>query len=67
MGLDIAYRYHNNKAQRVEVVKGLRTASRVQVLQGLEQGDTVITTGVMQLRDGMAVTIDKILNEKTGD
>ncbi|MDR1585445.1 MAG: efflux RND transporter periplasmic adaptor subunit [Prevotellaceae bacterium] len=57
MGRDIVYVYRGGKARRVEVKKGLRTASSVQILSGLQQGDTLITSGVMQLRDGLAVEI----------
>ena len=57
MGQDIVYTYNNGKAKRVVLTKGLRTASSVQVLEGLNVGDTLLTTGVMQLRDGMNVSI----------
>ena len=60
MGRDIAYVYKNGKAKQVELKKGLRTASSVQITQGLEVGDTVLVTGVMQLRTGSEVVIDKI-------
>jgi membrane fusion protein (multidrug efflux system) len=58
MGRDIAYLYSGGKAKRIEVIKGLRTASNVQVLQGLHAGDTLIVTGVMQLRDGLPVLVE---------
>ena len=61
MGRDIAYLYSEGKAKRIEVVKGLRTESNVQAVQGLHAGDTLIVTGVMQLRDGLAVNIDNII------
>lgn len=60
MGQDIAYIYKDGKAKRVVLTKGLRTASSVQVLEGLNIGDTLLTTGVMQLRDGMNVSIGKL-------
>jgi membrane fusion protein (multidrug efflux system) len=60
MGRDIAFIYKNGKVKQVELKKGLRTASSVQVTQGLEVGDTLLVTGVMQLRDGSEVIIDKI-------
>jgi membrane fusion protein (multidrug efflux system) len=62
MGRDITYLYKNGKATQVVITKGMRTESVVQVLQGLQPGDTLITTGVMQLRDGMPVMIDNIIN-----
>ena len=60
MGQDIVYTYKNGKAHRVVLTKGLRTASSVQVLEGLNIGDTLLTTGVMQLRDGMDVLIGQL-------
>jgi membrane fusion protein (multidrug efflux system) len=45
-------------SQRVEVKLGLRSPGRVEILQGLEIGDTVVTTGQQRLtRDGMAVAV----------
>lgn len=61
MGRDIAFIYKNGRAKQVELIKGLRTASSVQITQGLEVGDTLLVTGVMQLRDGSQVKIDRIL------
>lgn len=60
MGQDIAYLYKNGKAKRVVLNKGLRTASSVQIIEGLSVGDTLLTTGVMQLRDGMNVSVAKL-------
>lgn len=60
MGRDIAYVYKNGKAQQVILKKGMRTASSIQIIEGLHVGDTLITTGVMQLRDGMSVSLDNI-------
>ena len=58
MGRDIAYIYKNGKAQQVVLTKGIRTASSVQVLEGIQFGDTLLTSGVMQLRDGMPVAVN---------
>lgn len=63
MGRDIAYLYKNGKAHQIEVKKGMRTASEVQITEGLSIGDTLLVSGVMQLRDGMAVTIDRFIDE----
>lgn len=60
LGKNIVYLYKNGVAQPVELVTGIRTESRVQVLDGLAIGDTLITTGVMQLRTGMKVSIDNL-------
>jgi membrane fusion protein (multidrug efflux system) len=61
MGRDIAYVYSEGKAKRIELVKGIRSESNIQILEGLNAGDTVILSGIMQLRDGLPVTIDNIL------
>lgn len=60
MGKNIVYLYKNGVAQPTEIIIGLRTESRVQALEGLQEGDTVITTGVMQLRTGMKVMIENL-------
>lgn len=57
MGRDIVYLYSDGKARLVEVTKGIRTETDIQIVSGLQEGDTVITTGVMQLRDGLPVNI----------
>ncbi len=43
---------------RVEVKVGLRSPGKVEILEGLEPGDTVVTTGQQRVqRDGTTVTI----------
>ena len=59
MGIDKVFLYRNGTAQPVEIKKGLRTDKEVQIISGLEVGDTVITSGTMQLRMGMKVEIIK--------
>ena len=60
MGVDKVYCYRAGKAMPVEVVTGIRTAGEVQVLQGLSVGDTIITSGTLQLRMGLPVTLDVV-------
>ncbi len=60
MGKNIVYLYKNGVAEPAEIETGLRTESRVQVLKGVQAGDTLITSGVMQLRTGMQVIIDNL-------
>lgn len=57
MGLDKVYLYRNGKAEPAEISKGLRTDALVQVVCGLNEGDTVITSGTMQLRAGQPVDV----------
>lgn len=66
MGRDIAYVYRNGAAQEVEIITGMRTSSSVEVISGLNVGDTLLTTGVMQLRTGMPVRIDR-MTENSAD
>lgn len=60
MGIDKVFLYKSGKAIPVEITKGLRTESVVQALRGLSAGDTVITTGTMQLRMGQKVILDDV-------
>ncbi len=60
MGIDKVFVYKNGKAQPIAITKGIRNEERVQVLTGLTYGDTIITSGTMQLRTGLAVTLDEV-------
>lgn len=53
--------YKNGKAQSVKVSTGLRTESKIQITEGLKFGDTLITTGIMQLRQNLAVVLDTVI------
>ena len=48
----------NGVVASVPVTTGLRTATSVQITGGIAPGDTVITTGILQLRPGMAVQVN---------
>lgn len=45
------------KVASVPVKTGTRTAASVQITSGISPGDTVITTGIMQLRPGRPVSV----------
>lgn len=47
--------YENGVAQSKQIETGIRTADKIQVISGLSAGDTVITSGTLQLRPGVAV------------
>ncbi|MBC7863485.1 MAG: efflux RND transporter periplasmic adaptor subunit [Bacteroidia bacterium] len=47
----------NGLAEEVKIVAGLRTENRVQVMEGLSAGDSVITTGIMQIKKGSNLKI----------
>ena len=47
----------NGKAESVRVQVGMRLASTVQIDQGLTDGDTVVSSGILQLRAGVPLNI----------
>jgi membrane fusion protein (multidrug efflux system) len=51
------YLFSGGTAERRQVELGVRTADRVHVTEGLAPGDTVLTTGMLQLRPEMPVRI----------
>jgi len=51
------YMQKNGKAISQEVTIGLRTESEVEVINGLTPADTLITSGVLQLRPGAEVAV----------
>lgn len=60
MGKDKVFLYKSGLAQPVELITGLRTEDKVQVLKGLNVGDTLITSGTLQLRTGLPVVLDNV-------
>lgn len=52
----------NGKAKFVNVETGIRTEKMVQITEGLSAGDTVVTTGLMKLKDGSKIKVSKILS-----
>jgi membrane fusion protein, multidrug efflux system len=60
LGSQTVYLYKSGKAESVEVETGIRTSDLIQVTDGLNPGDTLITTGILQLRKGMAVVLSEV-------
>lgn len=60
MGVDKVYLYKGGKAHAVEVKTGLRTDAEIQIIEGLSVGDTIITSGTLQLREDLPVILDVI-------
>jgi membrane fusion protein (multidrug efflux system) len=56
--------YKNGKAQSIKVNTGLRTASQIQITDGLNFGDTLITSGIMQLRQNLPIVLDTVILNK---
>lgn len=51
------YRVVDGKAQRVKVRTGLRRAAQVEITEGLQADDVVVTAGQLRLRDGAPVAV----------
>lgn len=51
------YVARDGKVEEVEVRTGIRTSNKVQVVDGLQRGDVVLTTGLLQVRPGMEINI----------
>ncbi|MEQ8904392.1 efflux RND transporter periplasmic adaptor subunit [Ekhidna sp.] len=49
--------YKNGKVTPAQVSTGIRTEDRIQVTSGINEGDTVITTGILQIGPGMPVNV----------
>lgn len=56
--------YKNGKASEVRVTTGLRTESHIQVLSGLQFGDTLLTTAILQLRHSIPVQLDTLVTNQ---
>jgi membrane fusion protein (multidrug efflux system) len=53
--------YKSGKATSVKVITGLRTESLIQIQDGLKFGDTLLTSGILQLREGLPVVLDTLV------
>jgi len=58
---EMVYAYRNGKASYIKVTTGLRTESLIQIVEGLKFGDTLITTGILQLRENLPVVLDTLI------
>jgi membrane fusion protein (multidrug efflux system) len=57
----------NGRAASVPVTIGMRTPEAVEITRGLQPGDSVVISGIMQLRSDMPVTVlaeDSVGNQK---
>lgn len=54
------YTVKNGKAKQVMIETGVRTNDKIQVMTGLQAGDTVITTGIMQMKPDATVKITQV-------
>jgi len=61
---ETVYVYRNGKASNIKVGTGLRTESLIQIVNGLKFGDTLLTTGILQLRHNLPVVLDTLVIDK---
>lgn len=54
------YVYKSGKAVRKTIQLGIRTADMVHVTQGIYEGDTIITTGLLQVKEGMGIDLQLV-------
>jgi membrane fusion protein, multidrug efflux system len=56
--------YRSGMAQSIRVTTGLRTEATIQIVEGLAFGDTLITTGILQLRESLPVVLDEVIKNE---
>ncbi len=54
------YLYKNGKAVKQVVRIGNRNSDKVHILEGINEGDTVIITGLMQIKEGMEIILQSV-------
>lgn len=56
----LIYLFRGNKAAATEITTGVRDSTNIQVLTGLNKGDTVIISGLLFLKPGSDVKLTKV-------
>ncbi|HEX7906136.1 MAG TPA: efflux RND transporter periplasmic adaptor subunit [Chitinophagaceae bacterium] len=54
--------YNNGIAKFVDVTTGSRDSARIQVMEGLKPGDTIVVTGLLSVRPEGKIQIGKLVN-----
>lgn len=52
----------NGEADEVKVITGVRTDDKIQILEGLNDGDTILTTGLLSVKKGAKLKLMKATN-----
>jgi membrane fusion protein (multidrug efflux system) len=47
----------NGKAKAIDIKTGYRTEREIEIIKGLSANDTLITTGLLQIKEGMPVKV----------
>jgi membrane fusion protein, multidrug efflux system len=58
------YLFRKGRAVRKEVELGSRTDTQVEILNGIKTGDTILTTGLLQVKDNYPVKLDNVTSTK---
>jgi membrane fusion protein, multidrug efflux system len=58
------YIVQKGRAVERKVLTGLRTESHIQIRSGLEFGDTLLTTAILQLREGLPIHLDTLVTNQ---
>lgn len=56
------YLSKNGKVKETRISTGIRMSNRIQIIEGVMPGDTVLTTGILQAQEGMDVEITELRN-----
>lgn len=56
--------YRNGVVENTPVEIGMRTATEVEIIDGVAAGDSIIATGLLALKNGASVTIRSIQNDE---
>jgi membrane fusion protein, multidrug efflux system len=56
------FRYENGVAKAVDVTTGIRDSSNVQVVSGLNPGDTILITGLLSVKPEAKINLGKVVN-----
>jgi membrane fusion protein (multidrug efflux system) len=60
MSQETVFTVKNGKAVKTNITTGARNNEVVMINSGLQEGDTILATGLLQIRPGMAVKITKV-------
>lgn len=56
------YIMKGGKAMEQNVLTGLRTSDKVEILEGANVGDSIVASGIMALKDGQPIKAKKVIN-----
>lgn len=58
------YKITNGFAKETAVISNTRTDKTIEISEGVMPGDTIVISGLMNLKEGQAVSVSKIVNTK---